>query len=156
MPITCTLEDLASLRDRPGSAGPLSKLQAADDKLPLMERARIARWLKPILAKLASYEQDYLALLKKHGTSRVDPASKNLFFDLPEPATGESADEIASLQKRRDEYDTAVKKLQETTVELEVAQLPVATYDKLPLSSRDLLLLEKFVILPVITDVPAA
>lgn len=132
MPIKCTYKDLADLRDRDGVPGPMTKFNNVGDNVSLVDRTRIMKWLKPIIAETAEFEKTHLALLGKYGQRNKDRA--NLYVIPPE---------------KQAEYQTENGRLEATEVEVASVPLPVESYDgKVPMTVGDLVVLEKFVVMP--------
>lgn len=127
MSISCTYGDLAALRDQGSRIGPLTKLNKLGEDVSLVDRARIARFVSPIIKETVEYEKTHLQLLELYG--KRDDKSSLVFSIPPESAV---------------EYEREFKRLQATTCEIAVVPLQLDTCEKLPLTPADLLALEKF------------
>ena len=153
MPITCKFKDLAGLRDL-GRPGPLTKLNDADDRAcTIVDRMRITRLIKAIMPSLGEYERTYLDLVKKYGVPRSVDGN---IYDLPDGTKGKDDDEKSRNKKLREEFDAELERLGDTACEINATPLPLETYGKLPLSPRDLLKLEPFLVPFTEEEIPVA
>jgi hypothetical protein len=141
--IKCTFRDLIQLRDINDVPGPFSKLRQADNSLSLVERVRVARFLKPLLTETAAFEQHHLELLEKYGTRRKD--NPNL-FDIATEDDGKGGRRLNESRLR--EFKTEQEKLYEMECEVAILPLTQTVYGKLPLTPNDFMALEKFLVLP--------
>lgn len=143
--IKCTFRDLSKLRDVRGIPGPFTKLASADEaRLSLVDRMRVSRFLKPLLAETAIFERDYMTLLEKYGTRRKDDPA--IVFDIALEDDGKGGTRIN--EARRREFNVEQEKLHEMEREIVVLPLPRSIYEKLSLTAGDLLALEKFIEFP--------
>lgn len=143
--IKCTFRDLSKLRDVRGIPGPFTKLASADEtRLSLVDRVRVSRFLKPLLAETAVFERDYMALLERYGTRRKDDPA--IVFDIALEDDGKGGTQVN--EKRRKEFIVEQEKLYEMECEIAILPLPRSIYEKLSLTAGDLLALEKFIELP--------
>jgi len=138
MAIKCTFRQLASLRDQIDSKGapipgPMTKLNKVDESsVPsIVDRVRIARFIKAIIAETVEYEKVHLDLLKKYGEQ--DAENKLRYLIPPE---------------KMQEYQTEMQKLDGTETEVSVVPLPASVIEKVSLSVGDLAALEPFIVLP--------
>ena len=132
MPITCTYGDIDRLRDQvPGHTGPLTRLRTSTDVPSLVDRARIMRFTRSVIAEVVEYEKVLIELLKKFGKP-LDATGKRFAVD---PAF-------------QTEYDAEKAKLDSSPCEVATSKLPAAAYEKVALSVLDLEALEKFVEIP--------
>jgi hypothetical protein len=138
MAIKCTYRQLAALRDqtdREGSivVGPMSKLNKVDEQTvtSIVDRVRIARFIKAIITETVEYEKTHLELLKKYGVQ--DEKNKAVYIIPPD---------------KREDYHTEMKKLEEQEVEVNVVPLPSSVIEKVSLTVGDLAVLEPFVLFP--------
>lgn len=67
MPIKCTFGDVARLRETPSNPGPLSKLVNADFE-SIVDKWRIARFIKAMSQEIQDYESVLLDLGKRFGS----------------------------------------------------------------------------------------
>lgn len=133
MPITCTYGDLDKLRDLPGRQGPLGKLMNATEPPSIVDKFRIARFVKSIDEALVEYGKMIVALGKKYG----------------EPSKQNGVDTYKIRPENLDEFNAEKAKVDADVVVLATLNpLPVTTYSLVPLTAGDLSALEKFVVLP--------
>jgi hypothetical protein len=140
--MTILYGDVAKLGDRPGARGVLSKLNDLDGdaslsgQISVVDRYRIMRFVKLISGELAAYGKLVGEIGSRYGEIVKAPSGFVAFNVRPEC---------------KDAYD--VEKNQLDVLECEALAslklLPVSAYEKIPLTPRDLSLLEKFVVFPV-------
>ena len=139
--MSITFGDVAKLGDRPGSPGVLSKLgDLAGDaslaiSLPVADRYRISRFVQLVSRELTTYVRLVGEIGRKYGESRTAPQGFTSFTVRPEC---------------RADYEREQADLDEMECEglAALSPLPLSSYEKIPLTPRELIVLEKFVVLP--------
>jgi hypothetical protein len=110
----------------------MTKFSNVGESVSLVDRTRIMKWLKPIIAETAEFEKVHLQLLQKYGKRNEQKSDQ---FTIPPGA------QLA--------YQGETEKLEATEVEVPVVPLPMESYDgKVPLTVGDLLAMKPFVIMP--------
>jgi hypothetical protein len=136
-----TYGDVASLGDRPGFPGVLTKLNdlAGDASLStsisVVDRYRISRFVQLLSGELATYVRLLGVIGKKYGELARAPSGFVAFNVRPE-CLGEYEVEKSKLDALECEGLATLK------------PLPLSAYEKVPLTPRDLAYLEKFVVPP--------
>jgi hypothetical protein len=131
--IICTFAELDRLRDMPGRPGPLTKLLNATEPPTIVDKFRIGRFCKLIHESLVEYGKMLEELGRKYG----EPVTVQGF------ATYKIKPEnLKAFEDERAKIDTEEVKLQS------LSPLPIATYDRIPLTAGELDLLDKFVVKP--------
>jgi len=131
MSITCTYGDLDRLRDAPSRQGPLTKLMSATEP-SLVDKFRIVRLAKEVDHELETYGKFLVELGKKYG----DPVKIN-----GKPSWQIRPDE-------QENYLAEKAKIDADPCELLVSPLPASSYEKVPLTATDLMLLGPFIVTP--------
>jgi hypothetical protein len=133
--------DVAKLGDRPGAPGVLSKLNdlAGDASLTtqisVVDRYRIMRFVQLLSGELTTYGKLVGEVGLRYGEAVKAPSGFVAFNVRPECAR-DYEEEKAKLDALECEGLASLK------------PLPVATYEKIPLTPRDLACLEKFIVPP--------
>jgi hypothetical protein len=136
-----TYGDVAKLGDRPGTPGVLAKLNdlAGDaslgGKILVVDRYRIMRFVQLLSGELATYTKLLGEIGRKYG--EVSPAPSGFVaFNVRIECLAEYEGEKAKLDALECEGLASLK------------PLPLSTYEKVPLTPRDLACLEKFIVPP--------
>jgi len=138
-----TYGDVAGLASRPGIPGVLTKINdlAGDvslaSSITVVDRYRIMRFVQLVSVELATYLRLLAEIGRKYGEAAPAPSGFVSFSVRPEC---------------RDAYDGEKSRLDALECEglASLKPLPVTTYEKIPLTPRDLACLEKFVVLPIV------
>lgn len=136
-----TYGDVARLGGRPGESGALSKLGnlSGDDGLassmPVAERYRIMRFVKVLAAELATYVRLFREIGERYGVAGEAPSGFASFTVR--------AESIQAFEGEKAKLDAM-----ECESLASLKPLPVATYEKVALTPRDLECLEPFVVQP--------
>jgi hypothetical protein len=131
--IICTFADLDRLRDMPGRPGPLTKLLNATEPPTIVDKFRIGRFCKLIQDSLLEYGKMLEELGKKYGEPVINQGFAT-YKIKPE--------NLKAFEDERAKIDSEEVKLQS------LSPLPIATYDRIPLTAGELDLLDKFVVKP--------
>jgi hypothetical protein len=139
--MTVTYGDVAKLGDRPGTPGVLSKLNdlAGDASLPfvmpVIDRYRIMRFVQLLSEELLTYAKLVGEIGRRYGEAAAAPSGFVAFSVKPE-FEKDYGEEKGKLDAMECEGLATLK------------PLPLATYEKIPLTPRELACLEKFIVPP--------
>jgi hypothetical protein len=139
--MSITYGDVARLGDRPGVPGVLSKLnELAGDaslagQIPVVERYRIMKFVQLVSAELSTYGKLMTEIGRKYGEPTTGPSGFASFNLRPENVKDYEAEKAALDALECGDLGS-------------LKPLPVATYEKIPLTPRELSFLQKFVVLP--------
>jgi hypothetical protein len=135
MAIKCTYGDVGNLRRVPGSGGPLAKLMSSElnPLVSVVDRWRLVRFVKALGAEVDEYTRAFVEVAKRYGTPKTI-AGGNVSYEVP--------------PERQAEFVAEKKKLDESACEVQVAPLPISVYEHAGLTASDLMLLEKFLVVP--------
>lgn len=130
MSIKCVCADLEKLRDGPGRAGPLSKIANFEDLSSVLDHVRRMRFIKAMQPDVVEYAKAIATLGQKYGK----PVQNGAYFIID--------------PEHEAEYKAEKAKIDAEEREIAATPLPFSAYEKIPLSSLDLLALEPFIVIP--------